>query len=76
VRIDNKRQLDIVRARRIPPAFILRKVNLGGWWLRSDGPISVEDHMRYGIVVWSTIAWIAICLAPYLYAVNDLITWR
>jgi hypothetical protein len=32
--------------------------------------------MRYQIVVWSAIAWIAVCLAPYLYALNDLITWR
>jgi hypothetical protein len=31
--------------------------------------------MRY-IVVWSAIAWIAVCLAPYLYALNDLITWK
>ena len=35
-----------------------------------------RNHMRYGIVVWSAIAWIAVCLAPYLYALNDLITWR
>jgi hypothetical protein len=35
-----------------------------------------RDHMRYQIVVWSAIAWIAVCLAPYLYALNDLITWR
>ena len=34
------------------------------------------DHMRYQIVVWSAIAWIAVCLVPYLYALNDLITWR
>ena len=32
--------------------------------------------MRYGIVIWSTVAWIAIWLAPYWYALNDLITWR
>jgi hypothetical protein len=32
--------------------------------------------MRYGIVVWSAIAWVALCLAPYVYALNDLITWR
>jgi hypothetical protein len=32
--------------------------------------------MRYRIVAWSAIAWIAICLGPYLYALNDLITWR
>ena len=24
--------------------------------------------MRYRIVVWSAIAWIAVCLGPYLYA--------
>ena len=35
-----------------------------------------RDHMRYRIVVWSAIGWIAVCLAPYLYALNDLITWR
>jgi hypothetical protein len=32
--------------------------------------------MRYRIVVWSAIGWIVVCLAPYLYALNDLITWR
>jgi hypothetical protein len=39
--------------------------------------IRMEDFtMRYGIVLWSVIAWIAICLVPYIYALNDLITWR
>jgi hypothetical protein len=28
------------------------------------------------IVGWAAVAWIALWLAPYLYAVNDLITWR
>ena len=32
--------------------------------------------MRYRIVIWSAIAWVALCFAPYLYALNDLITWR
>ena len=32
--------------------------------------------MRYRVFIWSAIAWIAVCLAPYLYALNDLITWR
>jgi len=32
--------------------------------------------MGYRTIVWSAIVWIAICLAPYLYALNDLITWR
>jgi hypothetical protein len=31
--------------------------------------------MRYRIVVGSVIAWIAVCLGPYVYALNDLITW-
>jgi hypothetical protein len=32
--------------------------------------------MSYRLVVWSTVAWIAVCLAPYVYALNELITWR
>jgi hypothetical protein len=25
---------------------------------------------------WGAVGWVALCLAPYLYALNDLITWR
>ena len=32
--------------------------------------------MGYQIVFWSTVAWIAACIGPYVYALNDLITWR
>jgi len=32
--------------------------------------------MTYRVMTLATIAWIAVWLAPYLYAVNDLITWR
>jgi hypothetical protein len=32
--------------------------------------------MKERIVLWSAIAWIAVCLAPYVYALNDLIAWR
>ena len=32
--------------------------------------------MSYQIAFWGTVAWIAVCVAPYLYALNDLITWR
>jgi hypothetical protein len=32
--------------------------------------------MRHQIAFWSAIAWIAVCFVPYLYALNDLITWR
>ena len=31
--------------------------------------------MSYRLVVWSTVVWVALCVAPYLYALNDL-TWR
>jgi hypothetical protein len=32
--------------------------------------------MSYRIVFWSAVAWVALCVAPYVYALNDLITWR
>ena len=32
--------------------------------------------MTYRIMTWAAVAWIAAWLTPYLYAVNDLITWR
>src|SRR6516164_1299999 len=32
--------------------------------------------MSYRIVFWSAVGWVALCLAPYVYALNDLITWR
>jgi len=28
------------------------------------------------IMTWAAVAWIAVWLTPYLYAVNNLITWR
>ena len=30
--------------------------------------------MSYRIVFWSAVGWVALCLAPYVYALNDLIT--
>jgi hypothetical protein len=35
-----------------------------------------ENQMSYRLIVWSTAAWIALCVTPYLYALNELITWR
>jgi hypothetical protein len=32
--------------------------------------------MTNRFMTWAAVAWIAVWLAPYLYAVNDLITWR
>jgi hypothetical protein len=32
--------------------------------------------MSYRLIVWSTVAWIALWVAPHVYALNDLITWR
>jgi hypothetical protein len=34
-----------------------------------------SELMMYRLVVWSVIGWIAVCCAPYVYAVNDLVTW-
>ena len=31
--------------------------------------------MTYRIMTWAAIAWIAVWLTTYLYAVNDLVTW-
>jgi hypothetical protein len=32
--------------------------------------------MSYRIIFWSTLGGIVVCLAPYVYALNDLVTWR
>jgi hypothetical protein len=32
--------------------------------------------MKYRIITWAAITLIAVCLAPYVYALNDLIIWR
>ena len=37
----------------------------------------MTGHIMTGhIMTWAAVAWIAVWLTPYLYAVNDLITWR
>jgi hypothetical protein len=33
------------------------------------------ELMMYRLVVWSVIVWIAVYCAPYVYALNDLVTW-
>jgi len=38
--------------------------------------VNWEKAMSYRIVFWSAVGWVALCLAPYVYALNDLITWR
>jgi len=58
------------------PLHATRRTPISAASARSDLRGKRGDHMRYRIVVWSAIAWIAVCLAPYLYALNDLITWR
>jgi hypothetical protein len=32
--------------------------------------------MKYRMITWTVITFIALCLGPYVYALNDLITWR
>src|SRR6516165_6290603 len=38
--------------------------------------LSQLGAMSYRIVFWSAVGWVVHCLAPYVYALNDLITWR
>jgi hypothetical protein len=46
-------------------------------WARNDArSVNWEKGMSYRIVFWSAVGWVALCLAPYVYALNDLITWR
>jgi hypothetical protein len=33
------------------------------------------ELMMYRLAVWSMIIWIAVYCAPYVYALNDLVTW-
>ena len=40
------------------------------------GHIMTGHIMTGHIMAWAAVAWIAVWLTPYLYAVNDLITWR
>ncbi len=38
---------------------------------------TMTNHTKTSrIMTWAAVAWIALWLTPYLYAVNDLITWR
>jgi hypothetical protein len=36
---------------------------------------SLGELIMYRLVAWTMIVWIAICCAPYVYALNDLVTW-
>ena len=42
----------------------------------TTGHITTGHIMTGHIMTWAAVAWIAVWLTPYLYAVNDLITWR
>ena len=46
-------------------------------WAKERSAESIgKMAMSYRIVFWSAVGWVALCLAPYVYALNDLITWR
>jgi hypothetical protein len=32
-------------------------------------------RVSYQIIVWSAVVWVAVCVAPYVYALIDLTTW-
>jgi hypothetical protein len=45
----------------------------------SESPERIDNgrsKVSYQIVVWGAVVWVAICVAPYVYALNDLTTWR
>jgi len=70
------RKLEAELRQTAAPLHARRRTPIPAASARSDLRGKTGDHMRYRIVVWCAIAWIAVCLAPYLYALNDLITWR
>jgi hypothetical protein len=44
-----------------------------------ESPERIDNGRRklsYHIIVWSAVVWVALCVAPYVYALNDLTTWR
>jgi hypothetical protein len=64
----------------------LRQLELGRYLDASldpvcDGKMELQRiqngrcRMSYQIIVWSAVVWVAICIAPYVYALNDLTTW-
>jgi hypothetical protein len=46
------------------------------WRVAMAKPIKTNCNTTSRIMTWAAVAWVAIWLTPYLYAVNDLITWR
>jgi hypothetical protein len=40
-----------------------------------DASTNGRSRVSYQIIVWSAVVWVAICVAPYVYALNDLTTW-
>jgi hypothetical protein len=36
---------------------------------------NVRCKVSYQFIVWSAVVWVAVCVAPYVYALNDLTTW-
>jgi hypothetical protein len=36
---------------------------------------NVRCKVSYQVIAWSAVVWVAICIAPYVYALNDLTTW-
>ena len=54
-----------------------RRVNeLSEWRVTMARGIKTNRIVTPRIMTWVAVAWIAVWLTPYLYAVNDLITWR
>src|SRR5215470_17623290 len=63
----------ITHTRKLPSNGVNK---LSEWRVAMARDIKTNRIITPRIMTWAAVAWIAVWLTPYLYAVNDLITWR
>jgi hypothetical protein len=54
--------------------LIVAAVMVSKAWLETS--VMWASRVSYQIIVWSAVVWVAIRVAPNVYALNDLTTWR
>jgi hypothetical protein len=57
-------------------APIRRPSNVEDLMMSRNGKAQGRATRIAAFVGWGVLLWVAFCVAPYLYAVNDLIQWR
>jgi hypothetical protein len=55
---------------------ILAVVTSGSSKMSVNAEHYFKAKLAGGLVGWGALLWLAFCVGPYLYAVNDLIQWR